>query len=179
MTQNTQAQCEAAVATYLKKAAKFDTDASQKVVKGDTISVDYIGRLHNGEVFDTSIEEVAKDCNLYTDQREYGEGLSFEVGAGKMIEGFDKAVVDMSLGETKTIEIPAIEAYGEEASFSIERSQLQAKPDGSDYVVGDMLMTQMGPTSILALDEDTVEIANPNPLAGKDLIFDITIKSID
>ena len=71
IAQNTQAQCEEAVQAYLSEAKNFDTDTDQVVSNGDVVVVDYIGRLDNGEVFDTSLESVAKACNLYTEQRDY------------------------------------------------------------------------------------------------------------
>ena len=42
-----------------------------------------------------------------------GEPLEFACGAGQMIKGFDAAVVDMQVGEKKTVHIPAVDAYGE------------------------------------------------------------------
>ncbi|HCB51825.1 TPA: hypothetical protein DEP21_04645 [Patescibacteria group bacterium] len=75
--------------------------------------VHYIGRLNDEEVFDTSVESVAKACGKYTAGRNYDEGLAFNVGAGQMIAGFDNGVEGMKIGQTKTISIPAAEAYGE------------------------------------------------------------------
>src|SRR2546421_8476833 len=64
---------------------------------GDTVRVHYTGRLANGEVFDSS---------------DGGEPLEFQVGAGQVIPGFDAGVQDMSVGDKKTIEIEADDAYG-------------------------------------------------------------------
>jgi len=82
------------------------------VSPGDTISVNYIGRLDDGTVFDTSYEDIAKKEGIYTPQRIY-EPLIFEVGAGQVIKGFDEAVIGMKVNETKEIVIPPGEAYGE------------------------------------------------------------------
>jgi len=75
------------------------------VSPGDTISVNYIGRLDDGTVFDTSYEDIAKKEGIYTPQRIY-EPLIFEVGAGQVIKGFDEAVIGMKVNETKEIVIP-------------------------------------------------------------------------
>ena len=75
---------------------------------GDTISVNYIGRVGT-EVFDTSIESAGKAAGL--GDKPYAP-LSFKVGAGHMIEGFDSGVVWMRKGETKEIIIPPEKAYG-------------------------------------------------------------------
>lgn len=77
---------------------------------GDTVSVNYIGALENGTLFDTSIEAEAKKANLPL--RPAYSPLSFTVGAGQMIEGFDSAVVGMKEGQEKTVTIPPEEAYG-------------------------------------------------------------------
>ncbi len=78
---------------------------------GDTVSVNYIGRFTDGKVFDTSYESIAKENDLYIEGRDYAP-LTFGVGAGQMIKGFDDAVVGMALGETKTVTIPPEDAYG-------------------------------------------------------------------
>ncbi|NOQ37763.1 hypothetical protein GQ472_02635 [archaeon] len=78
---------------------------------GDTVSVNYIGRFTDSKVFDTSYESVAKENDLYVEGRDYTP-LTFGVGAGQMIKGFDDAVVGMALGETKTVTIPPEDAYG-------------------------------------------------------------------
>lgn len=87
--------CIQAVQDYLDKADKQGQGAAVK--NTDAIVVDYIGRLDDGTVFDTSVKEVAMACGKYSSGRDYNEGLPFTVGAGQMIAGFDKGVVDMKL----------------------------------------------------------------------------------
>lgn len=83
----------------------------------------------------------------------------------------------MVLGETKTISIPAAEAYGN-ATIAIPISQLPTKEDGSSYKAGESIMTMDGMLTIESITDKEFFIKNNHPLAGKDLIFDITIKSI-
>ncbi len=84
----------------------------EKTVKsGDKISVDYVGRLENGKVFDTSIESVAKENNILITGKEY-KLLNFTVGKGEIIPGFDEGVVGMKVGENKTLTIPPEKGYG-------------------------------------------------------------------
>ncbi len=85
----------------------------EKTVKsGDKISVDYVGRLENGKVFDTSIESVAKENNILITGREY-KLLNFTVGKGGVIKGFDEGVVGMKVGETKILTISPEKGYGQ------------------------------------------------------------------
>ncbi|MBN2101971.1 MAG: FKBP-type peptidyl-prolyl cis-trans isomerase [Candidatus Aenigmarchaeota archaeon] len=65
-----------------------------KAMKGNKVTVKYKGKLKNGSVFDE------------------GE-FDFVLGAGKVIRGFDDAVMGMETGQTKQVEIKAKDAYGE------------------------------------------------------------------
>ncbi|MBW6462135.1 MAG: FKBP-type peptidyl-prolyl cis-trans isomerase [DPANN group archaeon] len=88
-----------------------NSEPSIMVETGDTVSVNYIGSFTDGEVFDTSYEQVAKDNELYQEGRPYTP-LVFWVGAGQMIKGFDAAVLNMTIGETKTVTLAPEDAYG-------------------------------------------------------------------
>ncbi len=81
------------------------------VKKGDFVEVDYIGRLKDGTIFDSSIEEVARESENYDKNRDY-QPLGFTVGEGRLIPGFEEGVIDMDVGEKKEIEIPPEKAYG-------------------------------------------------------------------
>jgi FKBP-type peptidyl-prolyl cis-trans isomerase 2 len=78
---------------------------------GDVVKVDYIGRFENGSIFDTSMEDVAKQAGIYDPRREY-QPLVFTIGAGEMIKGFDRGVLGMKVGETKNITVLPEEGYG-------------------------------------------------------------------
>ena len=71
---------------------------TEAIKNGDTISVNYTGKFETGEVFDTS---------------EGRSPLKFTVGKGMLIKGFDNAVIDMNVGDKKTVTIPPAEGYGE------------------------------------------------------------------
>jgi hypothetical protein len=84
------------------------------VSSGDTVSVNYIGWLNNGTVFDSSIigwqdYNISKNSNL--DDYENKE-LAFSAGTGQVIPGFDNSVINMSINQTKTIKINPEDAYG-------------------------------------------------------------------
>ena len=95
---------------FLAGLILFSGCIGEKTVKiGDTISVNYTGRLQDGKVFDTNIESVAKQNEII--KPEYVP-LKFKVGERGMIEGFDEGVVGMKVGGTKTLTIPPEKAYG-------------------------------------------------------------------
>ncbi len=92
---------------------------ARKVVTGDTIKVNYIGRLADGRVFDTSIYSVASNNALYPKSLSFGLRanttyipLQFVAGSGSLIKGFESGVLGMSLNQTKIITIPPSLGYG-------------------------------------------------------------------
>jgi len=90
----------------------FSGCVGEKTVKmGDNISVDYIGSIENGNVFDTSLEKVADENNLSPHAGGY-KPLEFTVGKGRVIKGFDEGVIGMKVGENKTITIQPEKGYG-------------------------------------------------------------------
>jgi len=154
--------------------------SSGKIVeKWNTVTVDYVGKLKDGTIFDTSIESVAKESGKYQTGRDYTQGLSFTVGAGQMIAGFDKGVEWMKVGETKTVEIPAKDAYGERSEsrlLTVPKTQI---PQADQYQVGMQVMSQNGQTfKVYKVEKDTIIFDANHELAGKTLIFDITVKSV-
>ncbi len=170
--------CIQAVQAYLDKADMQWQWASVKAT--DAIVVDYIGRLEDGTVFDTSVKDVAVACGKYSSGRNYDEGLAFTVGAGQMIAGFDKGVVDMKLGQTKSITIPAAEAYGERSDKNIYPIAKKDFPQSEWLVVGAKVQTSYGQVlTVNKIEWDTIYLDGNHELAGKDLIFDITIKKIN
>ncbi|HLR91043.1 MAG TPA: FKBP-type peptidyl-prolyl cis-trans isomerase, partial [Balneolaceae bacterium] len=83
-----------------------------KVKKGDTVKVHYTGTLKNGEIFDSSQNK---------------EPLEFTMGQGQLIPGFEKAVENLEVGESTTVNIPSEEAYGElrdDLIISVPKNQL-------------------------------------------------------
>lgn len=175
--ENTTMSTKDAIKNYLDAA---NTNLTQEVVKsGDRIVVDYIGRLDDENVFDTSVEAVAKAAGKYTPARDYTAGLDFTVGAGQMIKGFDAGVVGMKVGETKTVNIPAAEAYGEKNPDMIIRVPLEQAGDTSGAAVGmKVMLGNMYPATITEITDKEIVFDMNHELAGKDLIFDITIKKI-
>ena len=135
---------------------------------GDTVKVHYTGRLDDGTVFDTSAN---------------GEPLQFTIGSGQIIPGFEQAVVGMNPGESKTVKIPAEDAYGqrrEDLIIEVEKSQL---PEGLKPEVGLQLQSRQPDGRIVVLTiadmtESHVTLDANHPLAGKDLTFDIQLVEI-
>lgn len=138
---------------------------------GDTVSVHYVGTLDDGTEFDSS--------------RKRGETLSFVVGSGQMITGFDNAVVGMKVGETKTVTLLPEEAYGEydeELLLEFSRDEL---PEGMEnpQVGQSILLTVPGggsiPKPIVEVTDTYIIVDANNELAGETLTFEIEMVSIE
>ncbi len=140
--------------------------AMDSVKTGDQIAVDYWGTLDDGTQFDSS---------------EGKQPLEFEAGAGQMIKGFDDAVIEMKVGEEKTVKISPAEAYGEydqTALVVVPIEQLQ-QSGIEDPQVGQTLYIGGQPVKITKVTETEVTIDANHPLAGKTLTFRIKLVSIN
>ena len=105
------------VVAYWYTQKKEEGKTVMKVQNDDLVEVNYTGKFINGTVFDTSIESVANDENISKSysfkSRTFYSPLKFTVGSGRMIKGFDKGVLNMTVGETKSITVLPEDGYGE------------------------------------------------------------------
>jgi peptidylprolyl isomerase len=139
-----------------------------KAKSGNTVKIHYTGRLEDGTVFDTSRDR---------------EPLEFTVGEGQVIEGFEKAVMGMDVNESKNVDIPADEAYGEyrdELLLEVDRGQFPAHIDPK--VGQDLQIQEPGgvvfPVTVTGVNEATVTLDANHPLAGKALNFEIELVGV-
>jgi FKBP-type peptidyl-prolyl cis-trans isomerase 2 len=106
------------------------------------------------------------------------------VGSGQIIPGFDRAVVGMEPGESKTITIPSEEAYGPRRQDQVLEVDKEMLPGDLDPEIGQQLEVQQqnGATAVVTVTDvgdSTITLDANHPLAGKDLIFDIEMVSVD
>jgi FKBP-type peptidyl-prolyl cis-trans isomerase 2 len=147
----------------------FGAVSAKKLVikEGDKVSVEYTGKLIDGTVFDTNVGK---------------QGLEFVVGEGMLLPDFENAVLGMKEDESKTIKIPAVRAYGEYSKDQIVTAPMDKLPTGTKEGDELTLKTAQGnfPVTVLKIkeDENLAFIDGNHKLAGKDLTFDLTIKSV-
>jgi len=134
---------------------------------GKTVKVHYKGTLEDGSVFDSS---------------EGRDPIEFKIGSGVLLPGFENTVTEMEVDETRTVNIPCKDAYGDvndEMVGEIPRSNL---PDDIEPEVGMVLSMQSPdgemPVRVIALDEENLTLDANHPLAGKDLTFELTLVEI-
>ena len=140
----------------------------EQIKNGDSVSVNYTGRLEDGTIFDTSLQEGRTP-------------LTTKLGQGQLIPGFENGLIGMSIGEKKTIEIDPKDAYGDVNEMMIQEVELTQVPQG--VKAGDMLQgqNQYGPVQVTVKEvkESTVLLDMNHPLAGKKLIFDLEVVSVN
>ncbi|MEI6165887.1 MAG: peptidylprolyl isomerase [bacterium] len=134
---------------------------------GQQVKVHYTGKLNDGTVFDSSIN---------------GDPLTFTLGSGQVIAGFDSGVTGMAINETRTVNIPAVDAYGpyqEGMVVELPKTEIPAhlalKPGQRVQ-----LKTPQGmiTVNVVAETETTITLDGNHPLAGKDLTFDLQLVEI-
>lgn len=140
-----------------------------QVKKGDTIKVHYKGTLADGSLFDSS---------------EGKDPLEFTVGENMVIHGFDHGVLNMVVGDKKTLNIPSLEAYGqvnEDLIIEIPKSEL---PEELGEISEGMQLNMVNedgyeiPVEVIEIREDAIVLDGNHPLAGMDLIFDVELVEI-
>ncbi len=135
---------------------------------GDQVSVHYSGRLDDGTPFDSSRGRAP---------------LSFTLGAGQVVAGFDAAVDGMEVGETKTVRLPADQAYGPRRDDLVLAVPRQSLPDGPEPAVGQQV--QLGiegggvvEARIAEVTPETLTFDANHALAGEALTFDLELVGI-
>ncbi len=138
-----------------------------KVENGYNVKVHYRGTLADGTEFDNS--------------RTRGQTLDFEVGTPNLIQGFNKAVLGLAPGQSRTVTLAPDEAYGHinpEAFQDVPKIQF-----GDEFVfeVGAAVMGS-GPSgqfraTIHEVRDSDVVLDFNHPLAGKELTFEVEVIS--
>lgn len=133
---------------------------------GRRVKVHYTGTFDDGSVFDSSYDR--------------NQPLGFVCMTGQMIPGFDKAVADMEIGETRRIHLEPEEAYGPYQEDGIQRAPVGAIPGTEGLKVGDQvsLQGQDGrpyPAKVVGITDEEIAFDMNHPMAGKSLNFEITL----
>ena len=134
---------------------------------GDTIKVHYTGKYEDGTVFDSTATS---------------EPIMFTIGDEMMIEGFEKACLEMEIGDRKTIKLEAKDAYGdydEDFIYTVKKDEVfkdQEVKVGDDVQIPteDSVFT----LSVISIDDNEVRLDGNTPMAGKNVIFDIELLDI-
>ena len=136
----------------------------------DTVFVHYTGTFDDGTVFDSSHKN--------------GEPISFKLGEGRVIKGFDLGVTGMQVGEKKKIKIAPEEAYGTHRPELVQNIPRDKLPKDQEPQVGMMIGIRAPdgmqfPAIITKVTASEVTLDLNHPMAGKTLNFELELVKIE
>ncbi|MCB1420554.1 MAG: peptidylprolyl isomerase [Notoacmeibacter sp.] len=136
---------------------------------GNTVKIHYTGTLADGSQFDSS---------------EGRAPLTFKLGAGQIIPGLERQIAGMAVGDSKTVTVPADEAYGPRNPEQIQEVPRSVLPPEVTPEVGMQLQAQAPngmPVMLVvsAVTDETITVDGNHPLAGQDLTFAVEVVGID
>ena len=135
---------------------------------GDTVRVHYSGKLDTGVLFDSS---------------EGSDPLEFELGSGRLIQGFEEAVIGMSPGESKTVQIPPEKGYGryrEDRVIKVDKKDLPMEVVPIEGMSLEVCASNgvMVPVQITEVADTTITFDANHPLSEQTLTFEIKLVAI-
>ena len=136
---------------------------------GKKVKVHYKGTLNDGTQFDSSYDR--------------GEPLEFTCGAGMMIQGFDKAVATMNVGDIIDVHLMPEEAYGEADPRAFITLPISELPGAEELKVDDKVYLQNMygqpfPARVAALTDTDITFDANHEMAGKELNFRIELVEV-
>ncbi len=139
-----------------------------KAKNGDTVRINYSGRLTDGTEFDSSAGR---------------DPLQFTLGEGQVIRGLERHVEGMETGTKSTVTVPSDAAYGPHRPEAIQTVDRASVPPEIDLKVGAQLQARTSdgavmPITVVGVDDATVKVDANHPLAGKDLVFEVELVEI-
>jgi peptidylprolyl isomerase len=138
----------------------------EQAKNGDVVKVHYTGKLEDGMVFDTSLDR---------------DPLEFQIGEGRLIPGFEEAVIGMRVGESKTTKVPperAFGAYHQEKVYVIDRSRFPADVEIGQEFELDQEDNRSKFAAVADISKESVTLDGNHALAGHNLIFEIQLLEV-
>jgi peptidylprolyl isomerase len=139
-----------------------------QVKSGDTVKIQYTGKLDDNSVFDTSVDR---------------DPIQLTIGQGRTIPALEEAIIGMKTGETKTVEISAEQGYGPYQKELVHKVSREVLPADMEPEIGQRLKAtstdgRAFSVTIKDVSENSITMDANHPLAGKDLTFDIELIAI-
>lgn len=140
----------------------------RKARSGDKVKIHVTGRLEDGLIFADS----SKD-----------EPIQFEIGKSNIIQGIQEAVIGMEPKEQKTAKVRPENGFGQYREDLIKEVNRELLPEDVKYEKGKtvklpLINGKIGDAKVLDVSDSTVTLDLNHPLAGKNLIFDISLLEI-
>ena len=153
----------------------------KSVKNGSKIEVDYEGKVKDGQMFDTSKEDIARENNIYQKQKEYSP-MKVIVGETPLIKGFTDALIGMRENEEKEITIEPKEGYGDKNPqflVNVPKENFKGLSPKKEQLVVMEIKGQQRPARVKEIKEDKIKLDFNHPLAGRTLVFKLKIVKIN
>jgi peptidylprolyl isomerase len=153
------------------------------ITDGDSVTIEYVGKLTDGTVFDTSDQELAQETGLTEEhpEREF-EPLTVEVGSGSVIPGIEDALTGLEAGDSEIIRVPPEKAYGEYREDRVgeyDRDEFDKMLRSQELREGVEVQTEGGlPGEVVDVGQETVTVDFNHDLAGETLEFEIRVVDV-
>jgi peptidylprolyl isomerase len=134
----------------------------------DTVHIYYTGLLDNGTIFDSNLNRTP---------------LEFTIGEGRVIPGFEEAVIGMAVNSEKTVHIPVEKAYGPYKSALVITVNRSSFPAEQEPVIGSYWSVtsqngEPGMVRIVNVTTKTITVDQNHELAGQNLTFMLKLAKI-
>ncbi|HUS78923.1 MAG TPA: FKBP-type peptidyl-prolyl cis-trans isomerase [Patescibacteria group bacterium] len=170
----TKAKAKAPKEKTTKKATKKEEPKEVTVANGDFLLVELTGKaVETNEVFDTTDEELAKEQNIYSDDRTYGPRLVV-VGDGLVLKGLDERLEGLKIDEKAEVEIPPEEAFGLRAPENVRMIPFRMlRSKGVNPIVGQQVEMEGRTAVVRSVGAGRVQLDYNHPLAGRKIIYEV------
>ncbi len=161
-----------------------------QVKKGDRVTINFVGTLEDGTVFDTTLENDVDSCSTddcASDDCGCGCGesgpMELVIGEDEFFTQIEEALIGMAPGEKKTVVIPAEDGFGEydeEKVFQVKRSDV---PDDVYPEIGQELELtgeddEILEVTVIEVSDEEITLDANHPLAGEDLTYEVELVEI-
>ncbi|MEM1543298.1 MAG: FKBP-type peptidyl-prolyl cis-trans isomerase [Candidatus Bathyarchaeia archaeon] len=145
--------------------------------KGDFVLIDYVARIaETGEVFDTTIEEVSRREGIYQEGGIYEPRLVV-IGEGWILRALEEALLNLEPERTVTVEIPPEKGFGNRDPEKVKMYPLRRFiAQGITPRVGMRVEVDGKIATVRAIGAGRVQLDFNPPLAGKTLIYEVTLR---
>lgn len=145
------------------------------IKKGDFIRLSFTSKLEDGSVFDTTDAAVAKQKEIFDEEKKYGP-MTVIVGSGFLVEGLEEDLIGKNTGDRATVKVPPEKGYGERSLDAIEI--VSTKKFEGKVEPGQMIEFEGKMGFVESVSGGRVKVDYNAPLAGKTLIYDYQIEEV-
>ena len=138
-----------------------------RITQDSTVDLHFEVSLENGTVIDSTFER--------------GEPVRLVVGDGSLLEGFEKVLINLTAGDTRTASLSPDEAFGQWNPDNVQTfSHAQFAVTGNLHEVGTMMeFEDKGKATLVGVvsdvTEDAIKVDFNHPLAGQNILFKVQI----